>query len=246
MRWRKLLLLFGQAIPISHSCVSKMKTDCCPKGKYKISRKIPPAVLITYMKGIRIEQKSTQSHGPLCNALVSCSQILVGNEQYAIQCESPAPPLEVFDICKNLMDYKKSSHAKSFIWDSNDLIRIVERKDYEPARIEPGTINSAILKDLGGVLYGSMQTRNLKLVEQKNKEASKQAACELCGMWKYNWKSYLEEAPSSAFQELLGKPIEKVQDPFQLFYDHQQLFLRSSMASQMSEISTGEISEEQN
>eukprot|EP01054_Gregarina_sp_Poly1_P005658 Gregarina_sp_Poly_1__5657@NODE_2984_length_1481_cov_58_467468_g1885_i0_p1_GENE_NODE_2984_length_1481_cov_58_467468_g1885_i0NODE_2984_length_1481_cov_58_467468_g1885_i0_p1_ORF_typecomplete_len188_score25_77REV/PF00424_18/0_048_NODE_2984_length_1481_cov_58_467468_g1885_i0121684 len=176
------------------------------------------------MKGVQLEQQKPAS-GPLCNALISCSQILVGNEQYAIQCLSPLPPLDIFEICQVLMDYKKRSYQASFQWASNDLIRIVDRKDYEPARIEPGADSKATLKDLNELFYDDMRCRNLKLVEQENEKTLEQAARNLRDNWRRNWKHYWKSS-SSTFQELLGQPA-KTHEAFQLFYDYQLLFLRS-------------------
>eukprot|EP01054_Gregarina_sp_Poly1_P003573 Gregarina_sp_Poly_1__3572@NODE_2045_length_2780_cov_14_417250_g1319_i0_p1_GENE_NODE_2045_length_2780_cov_14_417250_g1319_i0NODE_2045_length_2780_cov_14_417250_g1319_i0_p1_ORF_typecomplete_len195_score18_58DUF2185/PF09951_9/0_042_NODE_2045_length_2780_cov_14_417250_g1319_i061645 len=190
------------------------------------------------MKGvhtsIQIKQEPTHTSHIFSDVLISCSQILVGNEKWAIRCQSDLEPDEGWTICTDLMDYKIASLDETFSWCSTRLAALIDREAYEQAEIERGVDLTGPRLDAfeqcdrfrDKMLTGAMKKRGLVIVDHNN------AACirDFCSFYKY-WRSVSERPDiQSKICQLLGHSEEYRRNTgltwSEIFVDYQLLFLR--------------------
>eukprot|EP01054_Gregarina_sp_Poly1_P010204 Gregarina_sp_Poly_1__10203@NODE_705_length_6682_cov_51_577627_g532_i0_p1_GENE_NODE_705_length_6682_cov_51_577627_g532_i0NODE_705_length_6682_cov_51_577627_g532_i0_p1_ORF_typecomplete_len211_score28_00SAS4/PF15460_6/0_00016_NODE_705_length_6682_cov_51_577627_g532_i044525084 len=163
------------------------------------------------MKGIQTRLEPSPSSDILSNALISCSQILIGNKQWAIECQSSSKPMQGLGICEHLRNYKIASFKPNFVWYVDEFIRLIYRSECEQGKIEKErtthneqrrteAIEKFASNDWQRLLTIRMKAQKLQVVEHKNYDEFEAACTDLLKTWDY-WATFPD---ATAVDQLLG------------------------------------------
>eukprot|EP01054_Gregarina_sp_Poly1_P008595 Gregarina_sp_Poly_1__8594@NODE_50_length_17596_cov_118_903303_g43_i0_p8_GENE_NODE_50_length_17596_cov_118_903303_g43_i0NODE_50_length_17596_cov_118_903303_g43_i0_p8_ORF_typecomplete_len197_score17_12UME/PF08064_13/0_14_NODE_50_length_17596_cov_118_903303_g43_i04551045 len=196
------------------------------------------------MKAVQLKQEQLRSTDILLDALTSCLQILVGNEEWAIACQlipEPTPAQQCSDmglgICEHLKRYKEASLENTFKWAPTESINLIPRKDCEQSKLEEGRETRDLEQYEWGatrlhkILTSAVKSRGLKFVEQQSTEKLDKVCNNFYSCWQFFLKT-LNPDYAPLMRTMRRLTCSSDERPYSdIFIDYHLLFLRKKIAN---------------